>query len=82
MAAAIAEGHLNPLTMEAFDYFYKSPSKSDTSAVDNCITSFPAKRNNNEDISYRRESQMSLTQESCITIISDQQVGNEEITGK
>ncbi|KAM0933024.1 putative exodeoxyribonuclease I [Dioscorea sansibarensis] len=80
MAAAIAEGHLNPLTMEAFDYFYKSPSKSDTSAVDNCITIFPAKRNNNEDISYRRESQMSLTQESCITIISDQQVGNEEIT--
>ncbi|KAH7658537.1 XPG/Rad2 endonuclease protein [Dioscorea alata] len=81
MATAIAEGHLNPLTMEAFDYFCKIPSRADTSTVDNCITIFPAKRMNNEDISYRDQgSQMSLTQESCITIISDQQVGDEEIT--
>ncbi|XP_039142572.1 exonuclease 1 isoform X2 [Dioscorea cayenensis subsp. rotundata] len=80
MATAIAEGHLNPLTMEAFDCLYKSPSRSDTPAADNCITIFPAKRMKNENISYRDESQMSLTQESCITIISDQQVGDEEIT--
>ncbi|KAJ0962745.1 hypothetical protein J5N97_027867 [Dioscorea zingiberensis] len=97
MAAAIAEGHLNPLTMEAFDFFSKAESQSDTisiqafdfldhnesrmtSAVDNCITIFPAKRISYEDISCRDVSKVALTQESCITIISNQEVSNEEIT--
>ncbi|XP_008811967.2 exonuclease 1 [Phoenix dactylifera] len=69
IAAAIAEGHLNPVTMEAFNYL---------SAAESCLASV-----NNAaacDGIDKNETQVESTQESCITIFSANQASEEYVT--
>ncbi|XP_020251806.1 exonuclease 1 isoform X1 [Asparagus officinalis] len=65
IAAAIAEGHLNPITMEAFNHYPK---------LETC---YSVEKVPGFDQGKSDESQTTCTQESCVTIFSAHQSSNE-----
>nr|XP_029119233.1 exonuclease 1 isoform X2 [Elaeis guineensis] len=68
IAAAIAEGHLNPVTMEAFNYL---------STAESCSASVNSPTFDDID---QDETRVASTQESCITIFSANQANGEYVT--
>lgn len=70
IASAIAEGHIDPITMEAFDYFPATKFHADTI------------KTNASDHLPQPKVQMVLKQQSCFTIFAAQKSEHEKITGK
>lgn len=70
IASAIAEGRIDPITMEAFDYFPATKFHFDTVKTDA------------SDHTPRPKVQMVLKQQSCFTIFAAQKTEHEKITGK
>lgn len=70
IASAIAEGHLNPITMEAFDHFPEAKACYDT----RCVSELEQIDSN--------ESQVTSTPESCISIFSVRQSSDHTSASK
>lgn len=70
IATAIAEGNLDPVTMEAFDHFSSHESQAEPTVT----------QTSNEIV--KPEATAQSTEESCFTIFSSHETREERVTGK